>query len=488
MSLRGLGGALCAFALLAMPAFADDSSEIGWTSHLDALGINGEIDQLGKAKNYKWHKISSEDGASDDTGVVRRYPNEVVLADVQGPGCITRIYVENPSGSIRIYVDDMENPVIAADLNDFFSGGMEVQSRRGDVFVEPLVGTSGGGSYSYVPFPYEERCVIVVKSSAPSLTYQVEYAEFPDGTPLKSFRLDNDREDGEYFDRWKENWSTAHYQFYDRENEILRKSDSLVYPFKDVQLYTQYGPGTITELEFWASSKDRDALKNASIQVYYDGAEQPAIDAPLGDFFGSNVSYAGNFDTVPFGRDHARMWNRLPMPYQNNIQIRIVNNSEHVLDLKYNIVFKPGPTGDSYYLHAQHAEGTNKAGESVHLARIQGPGHFVGLAMSATGGETLSFLDGDDTIIVDGRHYRGTGTDDFFNAGWYFSENPYSGSLAGGSAKKGGAPTAFAASRVMVNDAVPFENSFRLDFEHGNNNSTSGITYRALWFWYQDTP
>jgi hypothetical protein len=83
---------------------------------------------------------------------------------------------------------------------------------------------------------------------------------------------------------------------------------------------------------------------------------------------------------------------------------------------------------------------------------------------------------------------RGTGTDDFFNGGWFFSESPYSGAMAGGSYKAAEAPTGFAAARGFVNDCVPFKQSFTLDLEHGDGNNAPDMDYTSVVYWYQANP
>lgn len=494
MIARSIKGSLFA-ALLVMPTLAvAGDKEPGWTSYIDALGINGQIDQLATPRNYTVGQVSSYDttgGAADDSGTYQRRDNEIILAVLDGPGCITRFWVKNPVGFLRIYIDDMETPVLMSQLGDFFNGDMHVQSRRGDIWVEPLLGASGGGYYCYVPMPYKERAAIVVESPDPSFTYQINYATFPADTELASFSLTNNRADYEYFKDWKKEWETANFQLTDKKTETYRHSRHHYYPGKNVLLYKNYGPGVVTELEFTAESVSEEILANAWLQVNVDGQENPSILCPLGALFGSPVVQGGNFTSLPVGRDGDRMWMRFPIPFHDNIEMRIINGGTQILDMEYYIVTREGDIGDQLYFIARQQRATTEAGQPYRAADIQGQGHFVGMTMGATGGQNLEFLTGDDIIVVDGKtmdaHY-GTGTDDFFNGGWFFAENPYDGPMAGGGYKSAAAPTGFAAARGFVNDAVPFNQSLTIDLEHGEGNNAPGMDYNSVVYWYQTSP
>ena len=47
---------------------------------------------------------------------------EHVMADMQGPGAIVRIWSPNPGGTLRIYLDGKETPALAAPMADLLGG------------------------------------------------------------------------------------------------------------------------------------------------------------------------------------------------------------------------------------------------------------------------------------------------------------------------------------------------------------------------------
>jgi hypothetical protein len=56
------------------------------------------------------------------------------MLNVAGPGAVVRIWTATPAGKIRVYLDDMQNPVLEGDMAALLGGTIERQS--------PFVGDS----------------------------------------------------------------------------------------------------------------------------------------------------------------------------------------------------------------------------------------------------------------------------------------------------------------------------------------------------------
>src|SRR6187551_1958831 len=76
-----------------------------------------------------------------------------VLLDARGPGAVLRMWTATPVGTLRVHVDDQEQPVLEAPMAALL---------RGDVppFVAPLAHVTARGHNLYFPIPYRTRCVI----------------------------------------------------------------------------------------------------------------------------------------------------------------------------------------------------------------------------------------------------------------------------------------------------------------------------------------
>ena len=105
-------------------------------------------------------------------------------------------------------------------------------------------------------------------------------------------------------------------------------------------------------------------------------------------------------------------------------------------------------------------------------------------------GRSLGYLEGDESIYIDGEtiaSIRGTGTEDYFNSGWYFIRGPYSAPYHGVTIKDEQAAR-INAYRWHIEDPIPFQKSLRFTLEHGGTNDAPGMDYASVAYWYQTQP
>jgi hypothetical protein len=114
-----------------------------------------------------------------------------------------------------------------------------------------------------------------------------------------------------------------------------------------------------------------------------------------------------------------------------------------------------------------------------------GPGHYLGTVLTIQGRpKDASHLEGDETIVQDNEpvRFRGTGTEDYVNSGWYFwgggSIRPLHGSPV-----VDGTMSQFTMYRMHLADPVPFRNSLRATMEHGDQNVYQA-DFSSVAFWY----
>ena len=60
------------------------------------------------------------------------------------------------------------------------------------------------------------------------------------------------------------------------------------------------GPGVVTHLWFTFGSRDPLYLRKVLLQAYWDGATQPAIQSPVGDFFNVGHAFAASHACATF--------------------------------------------------------------------------------------------------------------------------------------------------------------------------------------------
>lgn len=145
-----------------------------------------------------------------------------------------------------------------------------------------------------------------------------------------------------------------------------------------------------------------------------------------------------------------------------------------------------------YRLHSAYGSMRSRKGEPIPILKVRGSGAFVGLVLDIrpapdTVRRTFAFLEGNELLITDGKEYEGTGTEDYFNSSWYYPDEPFYRDYHG-MTYKGFDPPRVTTYRWMVTDAVPFQESFEFQLEHGNGNNSDDLEYRWIAFWYQKGP
>ena len=79
---------------------------------------------------------------------------EYVLLDVEGPGALVRLWTATPTGTLRIYVDGQERPVLEAPMLELLSGS--------DVIPRPFAHVAARGYSAYFPIPFRAACRVTV--------------------------------------------------------------------------------------------------------------------------------------------------------------------------------------------------------------------------------------------------------------------------------------------------------------------------------------
>lgn len=173
-------------------------------------------------------------------------------------------------------------------------------------------------------------------------------------------------------------------------------------------------------------------LRGLKLEFFWEGAERPAISAPLGDFFGQGLGREVAFESVWFSNPEARSFNcYLPMPFRRGMKIVLTNESgRNVGALYYEISFTVGDVlpPDLLYLHAHwRRENPTKLQQDYEiLPRVNGRGRFLGCNLGVIAdqkkyasawwgeGEVKVYLDGDREFPT----LCGTGTEDYIGTAW----------------------------------------------------------------------
>jgi hypothetical protein len=274
------------------------------------------------------------------------------------------------------------------------------------------------------------------------------------------------------------------------------------------------GPGVIRHvwLTFpearpsWLARQGGAAPDEIVLRIYWDGAEQPAVEAPVGDFFavgfGQRREVRSAVVQVPGGDSYNCWW---PMPFYRQARMTLSNESDKPLNSTYwNIDWesKALPERTPYFCAQYRQEFPARQGEHYLILDAEGEGHYVGTVLSVRSRSPQWFGEGDERFYVDGEKtasIQGTGTEDYFLAAWGLEQHsfPYAGApLCLG--PWGHIGLQVSSYRWHLLDPVRFHQSLELTIEHRGwvdgdekpNGKVHGNTERfddfcSVAFWYQ---
>lgn len=215
-------------------------------------------------------------------------------------------------------------------------------------------------------------------------------------------------------------------------------------------------------------------LKTLIIQIYFDGAEEPQVAAPVGDFFGIGLCEVASFTSLYFGMSSGGFYCSWPMPFRKSVRIEFENLDETVdTEVFCNAMVQlvEALDDDTPIFHAHFNTAHNSGPEPVEIANVEGRGKFVGCTLSCQG-ETLnylSFLEAPEYVYIDSDwetpRIVGTGLEDYFLGGWYFREGTFAGPHHGVPVKDA-LKASVAMYRVHDQDAIYFKERLKFNFEN----------------------
>lgn len=284
------------------------------------------------------------------------------------------------------------------------------------------------------------------------------------------------------------------------------------------------GPGCVRHIWMTTMSREDAYLRRSLVRAYWDGAQTPCVEAPLGDFFGVGHAMMVEFWSQPLSmspRDGRAFNCFFPMPFSQAGRIDITNEGERSLLLYFYVDYEEydSPREDAAYFHAQWrrenpTDGWGKKGEAHSnqeradawtrpnlesvgnyvILEAAGRGHYVGCNLNIDVFEKQQndwYGEGDDMIWIDGELVlRGTGTEDYFNTAFcpaktfsapYHGLTMYSGSDTWPWSGKN------SMYRYHIEDPIHFRESIKVTIEHGHANDLSN-DYSSTAYWYQLEP
>ncbi len=196
----------------------------------------------------------------------------------------------------------------------------------------------------------------------------------------------------------------------------------------------------------WLTVDDRSpkTLRSLVLEMFWDGAEKPAVAVPLADFFGMGLGKVSSFNNALFANPEGRSFSCfIKMPFKKGVRICIKNESGNDLghlffDVDYSLL--KNWDDNNLYFHAWwHRDTATVLGKDYEiLSYVKGHGRLLGLNAGINANPTYGMAwwgEGEVKIYLDGDQANptlvGTGSEDYISDGWGQNKfvNPYSGCL-----------------------------------------------------------
>ncbi|MEM9586932.1 MAG: glycoside hydrolase family 172 protein, partial [Planctomycetota bacterium] len=448
---------------------------------------------------------------------------EYVMLDATGPGAVVRIWltwagrptIPFSDGTIRLYLDDAEQPIVEAAASQFIDGGGMADG--GPFGAAPFAyGVSEEtphdrrGHNLFVPIPFAGRCKITYETKQEldatgrineSFYYHVGYRLYDSGTDVKTFSMDQ-------WDQLKDLRRDVAY----RLNSVVALENSRddpptvaaanpVIQIAARQAHTiqvANAEGAIREIKLDGSKLSPQQLRSTLVSLEFDGIE--TIRVPLEGFFTTGYLPSPFQTWMTAVSDSLVMQNHYTMPFRNSATLRLINLSDQAVTIP-SIQIQTGNwnwNDSSMHFHAEwnldrrlktgvaKTQDDRKGVQDLDFLAATGSGVMVGDSVTLFSGAARWWGEGDEKIWVDGETFPshfGTGTEDYYGYAWCRPERfsmPLHAQPVGRGALLGGPVVN---TRIRSLDAIPFRKSIDFDMEIWHWSDTE-VDYARTVFWY----
>ncbi len=284
------------------------------------------------------------------------------------------------------------------------------------------------------------------------------------------------------------------------------------------------GPGIMKHMWFTMATNEAYHLKRIVLRIYWDGSSRPAVEAPIGDFFGLGLGEYFLWQSGPLSVGSQKALNCFfPMPFRKSARVTVSNEGEQdIRGFYFNFDWEKHASlpEDAAYFHAEYRQAVpndgwtsdwnrngedkvnkheNPDGEGNYVFfETEGRGHFVGVTHSILQNQGDWWGEGDEMIYIDDREKPkiiGTGSEDYYLGAWCYGNcgiNPFGSTQPTFSYPRYGNPqngrdnrgARWMVYRFHTESPIPFEKYFKMTIEHGHGNHRSDNFYTVA-YWYQ---
>jgi len=384
-------------------------------------------------------------GNKDGTDFKRIEDGRNVLLDVDGPGCIHRIFtgkVDNDLAKtrIRMYFDNSPSPALDLEVNAFFdfkTGPLPFPL----VFHKTYPGT-------IFPIPFEKHCRVELfypsSASSPGKAWgnywQITYTTYFKNTTVKTLEWPLAKSDRNVLEQTCRKLLEAESRPPPAPASWAIRRTIKLSPGSS-QRENIPGSGVIRQLRLFTTPHTPAILQNVIMRLEWDNRRKPSVSVPIGYFFGhAETGHAAAYYSLLMGVTKDYAYCTFPMPFDKGAVVSFENHSEQNVKLDLFVDVKRSETRfrDLGRFHAALEETEVEEGWA-NISRVPryGPkslpvhavldvadtqGKYVGVFLHVDWPLATWWGEGDWLIWTDQDgwppDYHGTGTEEYFNCGW----------------------------------------------------------------------
>ena len=485
--------AICGAAVARDYSYVDLVNQLTDMEGLAVLPEQGETcaqwSSYDRASRYdiQTEKYVAWDANGDGGGIIREENGSFVVAEMEGPGCIRRIWSAMPQqGHVRIYLDGNPEPVVDLPLIGCFD------CKNAPFTYPSLVHTVALGWNNYVPIPYQKSCKIVMDKDWGAY-YHFDYRTYPKGTKVPTFTRNLSVEELSALDkadrylrkslgtdpaghRQGESMDTARIKLSAGQQSVAAQLD---------------GPQAITSL--WVkvdADVDESALRNVDLKISWDGEKSPSVWSPIGDFFGTGPG-VNKYKSLPLGMTDDGFYSYWYMPFGKKAVVELINEGDKPFAGQIMITHRPltKPIEELGRFHAKWHRDAFLPKEAERwidwpMLKTRGKGRFCGVALEVWNPKGGWWGEGDEKFFVDGELFPstiGTGSEDYFGYAWcnptlfqnaYHDQTRVTNNVGH-----------VAVNRWEISENIPFQTSFEGCIEKYYPNDRPTL-YASTVYWY----
>ena len=437
---------------------------------------------------------------------VLRQPNadgvgEYLVADVEGPGAVVRLWTAAIAGELRMYIDGADKPVFEGSANDFFHRQYDHFPQMKEIDADRFRQTVYQRDASYAPMPFARHLRVVWTGNVKQIHfYQLQVRLYDKEATVVSFRPEDLRKYRATIDKVTLALSDPDQHLVSQSRKDQKLFEASLDPAEAMEVVRLDDPGAVAELNLRLVAKDMNkALRQTVLEITFDDYPWAQVQSPVGDFFGAAPG-VNPYVSAPFTvRPDGTMICRFVMPFERSCSVRLRNEGDQPVSARGSVLPMP---------YAWNSEGmhfrarwrvdhdliaSNRDVQDLPYVLANGTGVYVGTSAYLMNPADVPtpygnwWGEGDEKVFVDDDTVPslfGTGSEDYFNYSWSSPDIfifPYCGQPRNDGPGNRGFVTNY---RWHILDPIPFRDNLRFYMELFSHERTPGMSYARIGYHY----